>query len=468
MSPRLNRILLVTGIIFYFILSLILYKQSEAPLEPGDGITHYQIAHFAFSHPENFLKHWGKPLFTILSAGFAQMGFVGMIVFNLVVFAISSLLLFLTLEKLMVRAAGLAPFVLMSSMVYFQMVNAGMTEILMAGLGMAAAYLVVTRRHTWAAIITSLSIVARPESIILIPMLGLLLLWEGKWRSIPWLGFGFILFTLIGFFFGAKNMSWVISEDPYPVISPYGHGNLDRFFGNADLIFGVFIIGGILFSLYFLFRKSSRTNERMAWRVSWFSLLTVLLVMLLHTYLWWKGLKGSLGLIRVIATVVPLAALLAMIGYNAITERIKAGWIGLVVMLGLLVFADVNAVKRSDLPREVSPREKMIIEAAEYYQSLNNKGRISYLDSYFAFVADIDPMDRETVWSLWSVNKKDPSVSLVPGDIIVWDNMYGPREAGIREEAITENPHIRVLKTFKTKYGKEHYIHIAEVLPGNE
>jgi hypothetical protein len=48
-----------------------------------DSITHYQIARHAFKYPQLFFDHWGKPLFTLLSAPFAQLGYIGSVVFNL-------------------------------------------------------------------------------------------------------------------------------------------------------------------------------------------------------------------------------------------------------------------------------------------------------------------------------------------------------------------------------------------------
>ena len=104
-GTRANKYILISGIIFYWLFTLYLYQKSEVPVEPGDGITHYQIAHYAFKYPGNFLKHWGKPIFTLLTAPFAQLGFVGMILFNLLVFTLSSWFLYQAGEKASSRAS---------------------------------------------------------------------------------------------------------------------------------------------------------------------------------------------------------------------------------------------------------------------------------------------------------------------------------------------------------------------------
>ena len=292
-------------------------------------------------------------------------------------------------------------------MVYFKMVNAGMTEILMAGLGIASLYFVVSRHYTLAAIIASLSIVARPESIILIPMMALLLAWERQWKAIPWLALGFLIFTFIGYFFGDKPLGWVISEDPYPAISPYGHGDPNRFFGTADLSLGYFIIVGMITGLVYLIIKSFRNQFDRGVRLGWFSLIVVLLVMLLHSYLWWKGLKGSLGLIRVIASIIPLAAFVTLLGFGSVLKSIRLKLPAVFISIALLVFGDIHAYSKSWLPRPVSPRERIILEACAWYTENTPDGILAYYDPYFSFILGFDPYDGTRVVFL------DPSIKRI-------------------------------------------------------
>ncbi len=391
-----------------------------------------------------------------------------MILFNLVVFALSALFLFRTAIVLKLALPGIAPFVLLSSMVYFKMVNAGMTEILMAGIGIASVYLVTINRYTLAAIVASFSIVARPESVILIPLMALLLAWERKWRVIPWLALGFSLYTFIGFFFGDKSILWVLSEDPYPAMSPYGSGSFTRFLENSDLIFGYFIIPTFLLCLVFLMLRSGKLGQSKIIRLGWFSVSMVLLVLFLHSYLWWQGLKGSLGLIRVMATVIPMAALASMIGLNFFLQHMRYRKLITVLAVITLLLADVYAYRESELPRVVSPRERVLQKASDWYMDYGENRRVSYLDPYIAFLIGLDPLDETKVWSLLAVDKSDPSISLEPGDIIIWDSLFGPREAGIAEEAITENPRIKVRETYISNWDKTYRVHIAEVLEDDE
>ena len=431
-------------------------------MEPGDGIVHFQISQYAFKYPENFFKHWGKPLFTLLSAPFAQLGYIGMIIFNLTVFSISSYFLFNTAKKLELPMAGLAPFILMSSMVYFKMVNAGMTEILMAALCIASIHYVVTQKYLLAAIIASMSIVARPESIVLIPLVAVLLAWQRQWRFIPWLSLGFIFFSLLGFFVADKSLGWIIAEDPYPLVSPYGSGDLTRFFGSLEHILGYFIFPLMAIGVTSFVRKLMARKYDQEFQIGVISLLIVLLVMLLHTYLWWKGLKGSLGLIRVIASVIPLAALVSMMGLSALLRIRKVHPATILFALPLLVLGDIHAYNISHLPRMEYPREKTILKVAEWYSETQPQGKIAYYDPYFSFVLNLDPYDMDKAISLIYINKKDPTISLDPGDIILWDSQYGPREVAMPKTSVTENKNIRVIKELKSQFNYE--IIIAEVI----
>jgi len=55
---------------------------SEGILESGDAISHYQLSRYSWKYPLHLLDHWGKPLFTLLSSPFAQLGFNGYLAFG--------------------------------------------------------------------------------------------------------------------------------------------------------------------------------------------------------------------------------------------------------------------------------------------------------------------------------------------------------------------------------------------------
>lgn len=73
---------------------LVMNLLSEIPVDSGDGISHFSISNESWNEPALFLDHWGKPLFTLLSSPFAQLGFKWYVGFNILVFALTVLVVF--------------------------------------------------------------------------------------------------------------------------------------------------------------------------------------------------------------------------------------------------------------------------------------------------------------------------------------------------------------------------------------
>src|ERR1035437_8661441 len=70
------------GCICYFVALMLIAVNTNGTCDSGDSLSHFLFSKYAFIHPENFLNHWAKPLFVLLSAPFAQFGFVGIKLFN--------------------------------------------------------------------------------------------------------------------------------------------------------------------------------------------------------------------------------------------------------------------------------------------------------------------------------------------------------------------------------------------------
>ena len=66
-----------------FILMVTLALLSQGYFGGADNITHYLISHYAFKYPHLFLYSWGRPLYTMLSAPFAQFGLFGVKLLNI-------------------------------------------------------------------------------------------------------------------------------------------------------------------------------------------------------------------------------------------------------------------------------------------------------------------------------------------------------------------------------------------------
>ena len=445
----------LAGLAVYFIAMAFL---SQGVLEPGDGIVHYNMAKYAPKYPELFLNHWGKPLFTILSSVFAQMGFPGMIVFNVILFCVASLFIYLWAEKRKNPFAWLSPLLLVSSYVYFDMVNAGMTEILFATILTATVYFFFGEKYILGSIIFSFALFSRPEANIILPIFFLFLLWKKQWKAVPFLATGFVLFSIIGYFH-YKDLLWYFHKDPYQLVVPfYGHGELLHFVRNLQPICGpvllLFSLIGVVGLLVALFTK----NRSKAIDYLWLAVVPSIAVIFVHSYIWWKGIHASIGLIRVMATIMPLLVILSLVVLNYLfyclqkrmdSYRQKTVLMVLPIILFILIMGNIRF---SILPVKESPIQILLSEAAQWYLEQHNNKKLYYSDPYFGFKAKVDPYNLGMAEAMYyTLDKNDPSINLQSGDIIMWEAHFGPTEAMLAKEKLTENPNFEILKTFIPK-----------------
>ena len=436
-------IAICTGIFLYIAFN------SKGFLEYGDGISHYQITKSSWEYPELFLHHWGKPLYILLASPFAQFGYVGMIVFNIVLFVVTNYFLFKTARKLNLDNGYILPVLCAFQPVYFNMVLAGMTEILFATLVSVMVYLFVSKRYLLGAIIISFSIVSRPEAQVVIPLAGAYLLFKKQYKPIPYLASGFLLYSIIGtFHYG--DFFWLFTESKYVGSSIYGSGDFWHFFNSYDLIFGKWVyylaIGGILYMGY-LFVTKKQTD----WLSVLLFLIIPLAVLLVHSYLWFAGIKGSLGLLRVIATVSPCVALLALYCIKWITKEIdyvKVEYLKYVAVIGLGLIIVNKPFSQRPYPIPQDRISFLIDEAIGWYHDQNFKpGKISYLHPYIEFKLGVDPYGKNVV-RIWSLDREDLTNGLSEGDMIVWDGHFGPNEGGQPFDKIYNNPSIEFINAF--------------------
>jgi len=118
-------ILALLGIVYVVLLFL-----SEGTMGGEDDVNHYQLARYAFQHPEFLLDQWGKPVFTALLAPFAQLGFNGVRIFNVLAGLATAYLSYRMARELKMKMPVVAIFMLISSPLYTVLMISAMTEIL--------------------------------------------------------------------------------------------------------------------------------------------------------------------------------------------------------------------------------------------------------------------------------------------------------------------------------------------------
>ena len=100
--------------------------------DSGDSIVHYMFAKYAPSHPKLFFDHWAKPLFVILASPFAQLGFIGMKIFNSIISLIAIYFTYKVTELLKIRNAIFVIIIMMFAPLNYILTFSGLTEPLFA------------------------------------------------------------------------------------------------------------------------------------------------------------------------------------------------------------------------------------------------------------------------------------------------------------------------------------------------
>lgn len=452
LSKYLNTfiILFCTVVFLYFLVDL-----GENVLDSGDGILHYQMSKYSWVYPYLFLNHWGKPLFTFLSSPFAQIGFKGMVVFNILLFVVSSFYLIKITKLFGEKNSWLVVLLCFAAPTYFASVLSGMTEVLMSTILILSLYFYLKENFIIGTLILSFSLLARPESNIVIPFFMLYLLYKKQFKALLFVFVGFVVFSFAGSFF-YDNFFWIITERPYSSKGTYGSGNLFHFIGGYNQILG--LVGTIMFVLgtSLLFVKKQYEQKKDAIFV--LILFPAVSVLLVHSFVWWKGLQGSAGYYRVLSTVIPLFALISFFGLNRLYTWLKKQFNKMPKKLFLVLVSSlilIGSLISEQIDNTFKAEQEVLSKASNWYKHYGANKRIYYLPPYFSFKADIDPFSidgtRDNMKYFGDKNK--PSNNMKEGEFLLWDGEFSEIEGGISLEDCINDEGLVSINTF---YPKEH------------
>ncbi len=433
-------IIILSQIIFIFI--------NEKTFGGADNVSHFQIARYSFKYPQLFLEHWGKPVYTTLSAPFALFGFKLAQFFNVIV-AILTLLTLYRVSNSIYPSGTIYVIVLTTfAPIYFLLMTTCLTEILFSFVLVMSVYLFIKNRFVFSAIVLSFIPFVRNEGVILFPIFALALFLKRSYLSILFFSTGAIFYSIVGYFV-FDDIFWIINRFPHSIGNNiYGSGELFHFVKKSNYIFGipliVFILFGFVLWVYEIFKKKQLRSESLILFIivvgSWTAYFAA------HSFVWWRGIS-SLGLIRVIGGVIPLAAITALKGIQFIFEKIN----NRKVAIGILVFLSIAQVflffNKNRLPLKAGPIEKLIVKGADFIKQNEYSGKIYYFNPEFVFYLGLDPYDQTK--SSWGVGDKlQPSNSMEFGDVLIWDAHFGPNEGKVSPEAVANDSNLQLLKTF--------------------
>ena len=435
-----------------FILLIILSFLSEGYYGGADNINHYFISRYAFDYPKLFLNPWGRPLYTILSSPFAQLGFGGIKVFNVILGVSSAWLLMKTAEKLKVNPSWMSLIILCFTPLYMVMLFTAMTEILFGFVFILSLYLFFSKRFIASAIVISFLPFARSEGYLMIPILGLALLIERQWKAIPFLALGFVVISLLGVYqYG--ELLWVITQNPYPLIHPVYHqpGDFWVFIEKADITFGApglgMLVIGIIMLLAALWSANKEKRKNAAYIILLF-LVPVLVYYFFHSFMFYKGWAGSLGFIRVMAGMIPLTSLIVLYGFSLFTmiagSRKWLRVLFIVLFLGSMIVFNFTTYR---FPFPPENEEKLAKTSALWVRdNFKPLPLVLYNDFNMPYYLGTDPYNLAICRQIWPTSQiKD----IPPNVVYIWDAHFGPNECKMPLDSIMQHTKLRLVKIFR-------------------
>jgi len=463
LSKKQEKYVVVFLLLGLFLFFLGLYIFSETTYDSGDGIRHYFVSRYCWFLPKLLLYSWGKPFFTLISSPFSQFGLVGITIFNIFCGLGSAFFAYKTAKLLKLDYAVLVIVFIFFTPVYFPTINSGLTEPFFGLTLIAAIYLFFKKKYFWAVILISFLPFVRTEGNLTLPLFFIVLLFRRKYFYIPLLAFGTLAYSFIGWLY-YRDWLWLINQNPYTGSNRdfYGHGPFMYFINGNYYIWGnaltILLVIGILALFYrgFVFLKNKNDEKNQFYIEELFLIFGAAAVYFFaHTIMWWKGWANSLGLIRVLAGIVPCAALVCLRGLNVVMlpfiKKIRVAEITILVLL--LFWVIKNPFEQHYYPFKLGREEAVLKKTADWYkQSAFTQKRVFYIYPIFAHFIDVNPYDYDKVKELWELypNINEWGIDVVPDStIIIWDAHFGPNECQIPLDSILNDTRFQNIAVFK-------------------
>lgn len=459
-STKWERVLVIALLIGAFIYLYTLFSFSESTYDLGDGIRHYLISKYSWKHPFLFLDSWGKPFFTLLSSPFSQFGIKGIIFFNTLCGVLTAFFAYLILKKIEVTIAWPVIPIVLHAPGFFPVMNSGLTEALFALMVMISVYAVIQQRLLFAAVVMSLLPFVRTEGFLLLGIFGIYFLMQRKYVETLCLAAGTVIYSIIrGICLG--DFLWIITKNPYngKAQGVYGHGTLNHFFNLYEdylgkyLPFFAFVALVIWIGALLSKQIAHLIGQRVNGLVVYFASTLFILYFGSHVIMWWKGWANSLGLIRPMAAVLPILALLAYYGFYLCTNVIKKIKIAPYLAIALLLFLTVKKpYKMTYFPFKYNTESKVLMDAADWIKSSNfNQQFLFFGYPYLGHLLDVDVFDQKKMIELWSLKSKmDLYMNTIPdSSLAIWDSHFGP-ECKIALKDFEAHPEFRHVATFNS------------------
>ncbi len=452
-------ILILTGILLGYFAFYNEYAEGGA-----DNIWHYYFSRYALEYPQFFLHHWGKPFFILLSTSFSQFGFYGLQMFNIIVGLAASIITYKFCDALNIKFSWYSIILLLFTPLYFVILQSGMTEPLMSLVLVAAIYLLYQEKFLAGALLMSFSIYTRTEGTFLTVYILLYLLLIGKWKYIPLLGVGFLIYSFVGKFSG-HDFLWFFTENPYKAESPYGHGGWLDMIQRYKVIWGtpqtillvislLILIYSCLSSIKLFDRKKLNANFKILLLVAFPALLFVIF----HVVAWRYGKFASMGLERVLASVSPLFVILCCYGINKLISEKLSHKFSLPIIILFLLFVIRSTFETYKYPLKANYDVKVEFETAKWFKTnFDQNCVIYYAHPGIVFYTDRNPFDKKLNIEQFDLNVDNITDKSLP-TYIFWDSQFSESSCRLKLNDLLNSPKVKLIHPLIEDSGFKMYV----------
>lgn len=444
------------GIGLFFIVMCGVVFIANGTGDDGDSITHFLYSRDAFLYPKYFFNHWAKPLFVLMSAPFAQLGWVGIKLMNVSFLTISLLLTYRLAVRWAIPNAWLAPVFVVAQHRVLTHTLSSLTEPMFAFGLVVAVWLYERQKYFLATLIASFLPFVRSEGLIILCVLAIYLPVKRQWKYLPILSVGHLVYAIAGSI-QHKSMLWVFNTMSYATLDHvYGVGEWSHFILNMPWVTGGFVYFILIIGLIdglrrlilsFSAKNPFNTNEL------WLTYGIFVAYVIAHSLFWMFGIFASQGLMRVMLCVAPMMGIICLRGIGLITEgslkclpTLKTAYLHGFLVVIAAVFLHRNLNWRIDF--NLHPSQLTEYAAAEKYRDKVQKENYALYSEamYIDMVFGINPFDDPRHRSFHQIQKREP----VPEkSLLVWESIFAGGMYKVPFEEIRNDKRFQLIDSFQ-------------------
>jgi len=424
-KPNIH-ILLSAASILMLVTLFIFYGLKSTGTYYDDDIAHFLIARFSWKHPELFFNTWGRPVFTILYAPIALLGFSAVKIYSAIIAGLTCLGGIYLARLYHVRWYWLAAIFIGLQPEFLRQSFSSLTELSFAFVFCVA--LIAYKKQNWwvMAFAAGWLPLARYESLPIVLVFAIILILQKKYYLLLFIAAPLLIQN--GFWaIKLKNVLYLL----FPLNQIFGltPSNVNFNYGTGDGFYYLRLLSVAFGTIVFLFLLFGSFREK-------FGILHLCILLTIGTLsitYWLVPGAGVAGYVRHLSIIAPAVGVLSVIGLEKFIESIKSSLPPLlqehreIISSGLIFIIVVSTVVLTIPnvhPFTITRERTLVAKAANWFKNSVYKDRFALgAHTYFIYSAGLDEFDIKSFLPITPQNiDQSPK-----GSIIIWDSYYSPR-----------------------------------------